>query len=443
MTDLDVALRSLAEDLRSDPVVPAREIRRRGSRRRARRQLAAGACATAAIAALLVTYGFRGSPRATPPATSSTTPSSATTTAAPTGFARINADPAVFANAAGGSGLGGVSLTAGARVVVHGGCLVIAPTTPAPPAGSPEAMPRVLVLPVGTTWLPETGWFGRPPSSPDSGAARLTDGRMLPVGARITSGFWLSHREDRTFAGACPGTAGYAAIPTSEDIVAIAPASGTAGSPTASATSSASPSGPSSFGPGTAAPVDWVTTIADFPLAAGLAPTPEDKFTELTRAVDLTGLQPCLTVADMHPTDAVMTELAGPSGRIVRQLRLFPDDHAAADAFDAWVTKALDCSGTAPEATTPPYLTHEFAVSDFGEDEAFIAQIVRDRDTRELYIWGGHMGIKRVGNALLTISATSEATATPDRIAEWRMGDQEILALLGRSMCRYAAGGCD
>lgn len=294
-------------------------------------------------------------------------------------------------------------------------------------------MPRVLVLPVGTHWR-TTGWVGQPPTG--GGAAQLTDGRQVAAGSRLTAGFTLSPRDDTTFTQVCPGTAGYAVIPRPDAISAIRPATGGTASP-GSATSSAS------FGPGSSPRGGWVTRIENFPLAQGMKHTGDDKFTELTREITTAGaLQPCLFPEGNHDgTDAIMAELSSPAGNVVRQLRLFADDREAAAAYEAWIESARSCSGVAPDTKGgAPGLTHEFAVEPLGADEALIAQIVRTNG--KLYIWSGHMGLKRVGNALLTISASSEAMATPNRIAAWKAEDEKTLAALGRSMCRYAPGGC-
>lgn len=409
MTDFDSELRALGDDLRVDPTLPAAEIRRRGARRRTRRHLAVGGAALAAVAAVALAVDLAGRPLANPPAGSSST----TSTSIPPNVRQIHADPRVFAAAPGGSGLARPTATVEGYAALDpaSGCLVLsdAPTITASMPATHQA-PRALVFPVGSTWT----------TNPVPGVA-LGDTRRVTPGAKMVVKVVISPRSDNLLQGVCPGTAGVASIPTAADVLQI----------------DGQPADPST--PGTPSG-QWARTITDFPLGQGLSAAGDQTLGPITHDIrHQGGLDPCLHLAEIPSVDAIEMTLDSPAEQLVRQLRLFDEEASAKANVASWQDAARSCEGKT--VTGPSGVTLSYDVIDLGTDELMIVQSAKTA-TGGLFPWMGVMGIKRVGNAVLTTSSTTEAMATPDNVDQAKVATAESLGMLGKFMCSYGTGGC-
>lgn len=201
MNDLDIRLRGLAEDLRADPILSASQIRQRGARRStARRALATGTAALLAVGGVALAMSLRGTPPQ-PPASGPV----------PVWVERINADPQVFRQAPGGSGLIRGAATVEATLAASRGCLVFTP----PPGSAVGEAPRVAVLPVGARWIPDSG----------GGIELAPDGDIIVLGTKMLVRVDLSDRRDDTFTSLCPGAAGYVTISAQDAIIDAVPPS--------------------------------------------------------------------------------------------------------------------------------------------------------------------------------------------------------------------------
>ena len=201
MTDLDLLLHTLADDLRVDPVPDPADIRRRGGQRRRRRNavlaggLVAGVAAVAVAAADLSSRGVVPAPMGP-----GTTTSTGTLASPPVWTERFHDGPQAFRNAPGGSGLTVTEATVQATLTTRGGCVVLAPM-------EESSLPaRVLVFPVGTTWVEDGPVVG---------------GNTLPLGRDVTVRVTISPRTDASFGELCPGTAGFALMATPDDVLAV------------------------------------------------------------------------------------------------------------------------------------------------------------------------------------------------------------------------------
>ena len=410
MTDLDRALRALGDDLRTDPTLAPTEIRRLGTRRRARRRLAVGGSALAAAAiAVAVAMNGVGAPVANPPA-GSTSPSDSASV--PVAYRQVHDAPKVFANAPGGSGLAGVAGTVEAYAAADpvSGCLVLSSVQT--PTSDPERTPpRALAFPVGSTWV------DRP-----APGVKLTDGRVVTVGAKLVLSVSVTERTDPGMSSVCRGTSGVAAIPTPADIRSI-------DGQTVSSSSSSTPA------------AAWVRSIVDFPLGQGLSSAGDQTLGPITHDVRHPGgIEPCMKLANIPSVDGIEMTLDSPAEHLVRQLRLFADDTAAKENVTAWLDAVAGCQGKT--VSGPPDLTPTYTVMDLGTDTYVIVLVARSAQG-DLSPWMGVMGVRRVGNAVLTTSSTSEAMATPDNIDQAKVATQEWLGVLGTFMCRYAPGARD
>ena len=81
------------------------------------------------------------------------------------------------------------------------------------------------------------------------------------------------------------------------------------------------------------------------------------------------------------------------------------------------------CAGAVSEGT--PALEHDFQVTRLDEERLFVAQVVTDSGGQP-YPWGSHLGVVRVGNALLAIANTTEETASDEAISRWRATNGKI-----------------
>lgn len=421
MNDLDTALRHLADDLGAAPYLPADEIRRRGTARRRRRHTALGASAAvttvAAVVGLSLWAGARPTastdPAGTP--TTATGPTQAPPIAGPGGYLQVHEEPALFTTT-GDEPTGGLTqVTAQAIVARLGPCLVLAPDGDLSGA---EAMPRALVFPVGTVYA-----AGR-------GGAVLPDGDFLPPDTRVTATALMSARGDDTFAQACPGTSGYVVLPGAGTLDIGDPGGAGSGSGSPSSTPSAEPS----------ASAGWVTAIPDdFPIATGLEPTAEETAGPATRTLTDPLLEPCQDVpAQDDSTDGLEYVVSGPATTMVRQLRLYPDAEAAAAALDAWRDAFTACSGAVSEGT--PALEHEFDVTQTQADRLVVGQIVTDPGGQP-YPWGSHLGVVRVGNAVLAVATTTEETGSAEAVQRWSTADGETLTALAPTLCAFDRDG--
>lgn len=232
--------------------------------------------------------------------------------------------------------------------------------------------------------------------------------------------------DGQRYAAACPGTTGYVELNRPDLMSWDAPAGTDA------------PTRPTASGFSAATGVTWLTSIG-----------PVDLTPDVVRGGDRTVTEPApesaagsplgLRAPAGRPTAQHVAVVKDPSAQQIRWLTLYADDSTAYDAMLAWGEAAKLASGSM--VTGPPDLTRTYAVTADGDD-LLVVQTLTDR-TGALYIGSGHLGIRRIGNALLMVSSTSEAKATPDNAIAWTTGDQELLATLGKGLCRFTASGCD
>lgn len=410
MTDLDTALRNLGDSAfgaPADPPTSGMGVRLAAGRRRRRRHLAT------AEGLLLATAGVIAGAAIWNPLASSAPSDSAGTTRfspAPGDADLIGNYPHILALPAGGTALlAGPDVISGTAFITDTDCLAL--RLPGP--SGEQGIATALVLPPGTLST----------ESRSNPGALLGNDAILPQGAQI-SATGTAYPKDNRYAAACPGTTGYVEL-NRPDLIGWDP-------PLEDRT----PNTDDNFTAATG--VTWMTSIGAVTLAPDVVGGGERTVTEPASA-SAARAPLGLTGSSITPADQHVAVVKDPAELQIRWLTLYADDSTAYDAMLAWGEAAKLASGTA--VAGPPDLMSTYAVSTDGDDLLIVHKLTDT--TGSLYIGSGHLGIRRIGNALLMVSSTSEAKATPDNAIAWTTDDQELLATLGKGLCRFTATGCD